>query len=524
VTRRDGDGQTLVLFALVLVVLVGISALVVDVGLKYSTERRYQAVADAAALAGAQELKPTSRSTPVSPGMQLEAREAALAAIMDELLPAAGPTTCASWSSCELPGGQYRIAIVTPSPVCVDCEPDRAILVTITEPRHPNTFAGVFGQSTWALSRTSVAGLSFGAQYAIVTLRPPEPLGHSSGFDVRDFRIEGGTTVSVVNGDVGTNANMEYGGTNSLLVLDDGYGVDYFDPYNPPQWSTPPDPAARHIGALIADPGYVIPSSAGGPAGMQDAAETAGSTCATAAASLYADAGYGPYVPATGTTPDMDRIECWTSGVYGSTLSVSNGHLAILEPGLYWLSAGMDVQGSVIGGYLPADEGVALVFRQDATNAQSFNVHTNGAGIHALALNAGTRFGDRSGGDEAGPALDYAGHPIVTNTDPALKLTLMVTRDTACPVADPYPGSCNDTQNDTIAIQGNSDLYLAGVQFMPSDNTSINSSAAMGYVGQIWAWTIKYSGGVTLTQEGLAADGPGQVRIDTACSPGAACD
>ena len=113
----------------------------------------------------------------------------------------------------------------------------------------------------------------------------------------------------------------------------------------------------------------------------------------------------------------------------------------------------------------------------------------------------------------------------MTNTTPAIKMSLMVTRDAGCPVATPYPTStCDDTHNDTISVQGNSALYLAGVQFMPSDNAVIQSSAATGYVGQIWAWTLKYDGGVLLTQEGLAAEGPGRIRIDTACSPGAACD
>jgi hypothetical protein len=85
---------------------------------------------------------------------------------------------------------------------------------------------------------------------------------------------------------------------------------------------------------------------------------------------------------------------------------------------------------------------------------------------------------------------------------------------------DPYPSCPNDGSNDAIKIAGNSDIYLAGVQFMPTDNVSINSSAATGYVGQIWGWTLKYSGGVAINQEGAGSNGPGTLRIDTACSPG----
>jgi Putative Flp pilus-assembly TadE/G-like len=53
---RNEAGQTAVVFAFVIVIIVGIAALVIDVGLAYRQESRLQAVADAAALAGAQEL------------------------------------------------------------------------------------------------------------------------------------------------------------------------------------------------------------------------------------------------------------------------------------------------------------------------------------------------------------------------------------------------------------------------------------------------------------------------------------
>jgi hypothetical protein len=49
---------------------------------------------------------------------------------------------------------------------------------------------------------------------------------------VRDIRIEGGTHVVVSHGDVGTNSNMEYGGSGSKLYLDTGYNMYYFDPIN----------------------------------------------------------------------------------------------------------------------------------------------------------------------------------------------------------------------------------------------------------------------------------------------------
>ncbi len=55
--RQDGErGQVIVLIVLFLVVLLGMAALVIDVGYAYYAHRSLQASADAAALAGAQEL------------------------------------------------------------------------------------------------------------------------------------------------------------------------------------------------------------------------------------------------------------------------------------------------------------------------------------------------------------------------------------------------------------------------------------------------------------------------------------
>ena len=59
--RRDERGQAIVLMTLSLVVIMGMAALVLDVGSWYHTKRRLQGTADAAALAGAQ-LLPTDSS------------------------------------------------------------------------------------------------------------------------------------------------------------------------------------------------------------------------------------------------------------------------------------------------------------------------------------------------------------------------------------------------------------------------------------------------------------------------------
>ena len=66
---------------------------------------------------------------------------------------------------------------------------------------------------------------------------------------------------------------------------------------------------------------------------------------------------------------------------------------------------------------------------------------------------------------------------------------------------------------------------LEGVQYGPTDNMAISgNSSSTGRVGQLWAWTLKYSGGIQVNQEGIASQGPGMLRLDAACTaPGTPC-
>lgn len=536
--RNREEGQVLALFAIILTLLIGMSALVVDVGMKYSSERAYQSLADAAALAGAQELQPTSRSVPVSNDMREQARKEALRVVLSHLVGTPTDAACAPTSNinCTVGGGRYRVVIQTPAPTCQDCDPDRAIQVRVEEPNYSTSFARVFGQTTWNLNRTSVAGLSYGKSLTIVTLRPPQPNGKSTGFDVRDFRIEGGSNVQVSTGDVGTNANMEYGGTNSVLSLDSGYSMFYYDPYNGPTWvytaGGVPNPPGKKLSTMIPDPGYVIPAAPTTNPGSVVTLEDPGTACHTAATNLLTGTGstYAPYIPvdtkATTPAPDMKQITCLLPGYFSTdpTKGALGSDTVILlknpaGQGLFFFGAGLTVGSSLIGGYEPNAPGVAIVI----PDSQELNVNTQGKGVTAVSLNAGSKFLNPAGA-EASPALDFSNKPIVTSGTPAVKMTLMVTRDGNCKVVEPYPTACADLSNDAIKIAGDSNLYLAGVQFMPTDNSSISSSASTGYVGQIWAWTLKYSGGVTIRQEGSSGMGAGVMRLDTACSPGEPCN
>jgi hypothetical protein len=510
------------LFALMLVALMGITALAFDVSNAYAARRAFRTASDAAALAGALDLQ-IAGTRQVGATEYTNARAHAEEALEKELNDTATCTVTGNRSDCTFATLPYLASIVTPLPSgasCVSCDPARSVQVSVGNPSFTLTFARALGLGQWNVAVTAVAGLQFAHAYTIFTLRPPSAPAISG---VRSLAINGGTRVVVVHGDVGTNANMTYSGTNSILILDSGYRMDWYDPFNGPLWGT--SPTGTQIVSLVPDPAYPIPSRTSAPISGPDTV----ANCTPIAAAIYANSNYAPSVPVTGTpaAPDMSNITCYKPGIYSSELQINNGTLAILEPGLYFFDRGVDAQGSLIGGYEPASPGVALVF-QESSGTQFKNRTSGGALLpQIVALNAGTRYLN-PGGQEARAARDYSNNPVQTNTTPPTLMTVIVPPDSRCPVAFPFPASCSnaaENQNKAIDLSGGSGLYLAGVQYAPSDNVTIaGNTTTGGYVGQVWAWTLVYTGGSVINQEGLENQGPGTLRLDAACTvPGTPC-
>lgn len=524
--RRTERGQVLPLFALMLVAIMAMAALAFDVSNAYAARRAFRTAADAASLAGALDLQLAGTRVVGSAEWAL-ARLHAEEALEREF----GETvTCAltgNRSDCTFATLPYQASIITPlspgppSP-CATCDPDRSVQVSVGNPSFSLTFARALGLGQWRVAVTAVAGLQHATQYAIFALRPPSA---PSIPNVRSIRLDGNDTeVFVIRGDVGTNANMTYGGAGAELHLETGYRMDYFDPFNPPLWDIP-NPPGNKIGALVLDPAYPIPTrGVSPPAGVYDTL----ANCTPIAASIYANPQYAPSVPVSGGVPDMSKITCYLPGVYSSGETIGNGSLGILEPGLYFFDDELDAQGSVIGGYTAGSEGVALVFPESSGTV--FKNRTSGGGstlTQIVALNAGTRYSNPAG-QEATAARDYNGAFVQTNTTPARLMTVIVPPDARCPVVFPYPSSCSNSvenQNKAIDLSGGSGLYLAGVQYAPSDNVSIaGNTSTGGYIGQVWAWTLFYTGNSDVNQEGSQSTEPGTIRLDAACTaPGTPC-
>lgn len=530
--RAFAPGQILVLAALMMVLLIGVTGLAIDVSAAYMADRWQRSVADAASLAGGQDLQiPGSRAIPTATEQQ-NARLHAMQVLVAELGASSTPSTavgspCLDPGGCPLPGTPYVVSIRTPTPSFVDCVPIRCIQVAVRQPSFGLTFGRIFGQESWIVSATSVAGIVQARQYGVVTLRAPKPRTNGSDANFDDIKITGGSIVHVGEADVGTNTNMTYSGTNSLLDLDEGFVVDHYDINQ--TWSG--DPPGNRITSLIADPQYPIPTRI--PPGP-------GATpiFTTVAAGQDSDAnchdpltGQQALVPAEykrrdGTAiKDMpaSKVICLRPGVYSRPIVNSDHDAAILlEPGVYFLDAGMDNSSTIVGGYVGGQPGVALVFLEAKNQNGNAPGQLTANSSDLLALNMGSQYNNVAG-TRATAANGPQGLVQTSGPDPIL-MTLIVVPDSTClPIISPPPSSCNESQNKTLNLPGGGELFVVGVQYAPTDNVFVKgNSTSTGTLGQVISWTIEFNSSF-LNLEAATTDTNGVLRLDSACSPTVAC-
>ena len=143
--RRPAAGQTLVLFVLSLVALIGAAGMVLDLGGSWAQQRNEQRAADLAALAGA--------TSEANGGTRAEIIATALASAQangfssSEVLVNIPPT-----QGRYSPTGRYGNSNDCSTPAAYPC----AVEVVINRP-HQNGFASVMGMSSWPVSARGVA-------------------------------------------------------------------------------------------------------------------------------------------------------------------------------------------------------------------------------------------------------------------------------------------------------------------------------------------------------------------------------
>jgi Flp pilus assembly protein TadG len=539
VGKQDRRGQVVVLVAFLMVFFVGVTGLVVDIGGAYSRQRFERSVADSASLSGAQELQTAVRGSIPSAAQYASARGLAMRSLVSQLDVGSDPTaplpTCpgvgaapyaADITNCNIPGTSFYVSISAPALTCATlggCDPQKSVQVTVRQPDFGLVFARIFNQLQWNVVATSIAELGYSANYTLVTLRPPKPSRANDPSctpncdDNEDnIKLSGTNTRAFIEGDVGTNTNIELT-AGAQIVMSPGYSVYHYDAYV--NWTAPPP--EKQLSSPI-DVVYPVPSEAGGTTFTTDAQARIADPTLCDAERDKVPAVYG----ISGFDSASGEIRCYKPGIYDFKLpnpgpGEPQPDVILLTPGLYFFHKGVDAGSNTrfIGGYEPDSPGVALVFPTECTPACKFNVENS----PMVALNAGSAIPTIASGLPATAAMDYSGNPVDTGGDEPILMTIIVLRDPSCVVGptEPITGCLDHNQ---LKLPGGGSLYLTGVQYAASDqSTIVGGSAGTGYIGQFISWTVTYTGGSQIRFTHAGDEGPGVLRIATPCSPGAIC-
>ncbi len=278
--RRDAKGQVLVLFALVLVVLLLVSALAIDYGAWLVAKRNYQNLADSASLAGAQLLtRPLANTCLRSDGTTVSknecARQASWESIRKALNLSVNPTGQAAASSATpYEENGYRIWVASPP-----SQAGSAWLGKITGPGV--VYVRVEHAGASYLSRLASVGSvvtswatagRFPANFAVIGMCRPAA-GDACLANDSNISINGnGTYLALETGDLGTNAWVKTNGNGAAVGLgsdSNAYMEEFNDCWDGGQqcelvgWNNglvyTDVRTAIPLGAPIVDPGYVAP-------------------------------------------------------------------------------------------------------------------------------------------------------------------------------------------------------------------------------------------------------------------------
>lgn len=490
--RKLERGQVLPIAAMMMVVLLAISALAIDVSRKYSEERQLRSAADAAALAGAQDLQIGGRNATPSVADYARARARASDLLVRQfggsgIGTGVGCNTNVNMD-CTITGTSLRFTIATPYFGCVSCKFEQAMKVAVTNPTFATTFARVVGQTNWVTSQTSVAGSIFGASYAIVMLRPPDILpSNLSDKNRADFEINGGANLFVTSGDIGSNTSI-VAPNNSTVDLETGYFAYHRDIGGDQDFKDAMGnhPARQMASPYVVDPQYPVPADPVTQFATQDAGK----------------------VSCTGLTPPapLDATVCYLPGTYTKTgdskqpFDIKSVEIAYLTPGIYSFPTGVNINGTLKGG-LTANFGAVTLILPCCTNNNFAGASAEGMFLNTAAV-----------------------IPTAAQTPAGIPITLLVRRNESC-FSGAVPILCGGNQNNQVVqLSGGGTMRIGGIQYAPSDNIQIGgtNSVGTGTIGQIISWTLKINNG-TIRQEGVANDTPGILRLDQACSPTSAC-
>lgn len=543
-SASDGQrGQTLAIFAIFLVVLLGSTALAVDYGSWLNARRTYQNVVDAAVLQGSVLLE-----RPVTPAKQVLARRATWQAIEGSLgvaLPANDPTTGApkedsnTTIGAPVEAGGYRIWVSTPplggpGPYGGNYSGSDRVMFAWIDRENSAFFSRILGFGDQRISAWATSG-SFPNRFAVITLRKN---GQPTNGNPTDLDINGGTVLNVFDGDVGGNWGLSVNGVNSALIMHsstgDAYGVYLTENvptggngWTPGQVRTSGGaPIAVQFHAEVADPNY--PSPCGGD--MTSSSNPLVAACLEDRTAVFGNshrtttnrAGDSCAIdPAEAVGVANDRLP---TGRYHD-IRVDSGECLVFDPtfdqkdgrrnGIVYITGTLDVnQGGLVIG-----DGVTLVFARGA------DLNVNGPnGI--ISLNSGNTtnnpFAAACGGNASGTFPNdcrFAGWTAKAGGGGAYAWGLGISTAYTSPPVDPFErglaaivcksaADCDSgggPSTNIFQINAGAGIDYRGLIYAPYDNAKIAGQPNHNDIGQLVAWTAQFTGGSEINQ---TWDGP----------------
>ena len=514
---RSESGQTLVVFALFLVVLLISTALAVDYGTWLKVRRDYQNVADAAVLAGSINL-----TRPVTGTKQVAARKAAWKSIENQLGLSLDETALATSDTPigvpETAGG-YRMWVSTPplgaaAAYTGNYAGNNRVLFAWVEKDNSAYFSRVLGFGDRTVSAWATSG-TFPNRFAVITLRKN---GQPTNGNPTDLDINGGTILNVVDGDVGGNWGMSINGVTSKLRVSgtsgDVYGV----------YLTENVPTGGNGWA----PGQVVNGS-GTPVGVEYHAEVPDPSYPAPCLTYGVGAGIGcledravsGFPPNASTTRVGDtcpyaatNVDRLPAGRYDD-ISVPNNRCVVLDPtfnpvtgkqnGIFYITGTLDINngGLVIG------DGVTLVFARGADlnmnagaaiSLNSGNITNNPL---AAACDPNCRFAGWTARSGAGGTYSWTAGPSPTYSAPSDPFERGIAAYVCKSAANCASGGVPSTN--IFQLNSLSGIDYRGLIYAPFDNVKIAGQPTHKDIGQLVSWTAQFTGGSEITQ---TWDGP----------------
>lgn len=495
----------MVVFALGVVVFLGFAALVVDFGAWLQERRIYQNAADAATLVGVNHLRPPittqSESDAVLAAMNDLDRQLRLG--ITNLSAAAAAASSPGGFSSATSGAGYTgpdVFYVTapPNPDCGGpgsyVGNQRALTVRID---HLSTrfFSRIlFGDNPHVSACATAASTAGG--YAVAVLQPP--VGTQANSTNITLNLAGaGTLVNITGGEVAVNATYAAQGNpcpnppchvqpaqTHFTTNGNRMELGLLNP-NPLPWTISPpqitDPVGNYLAPIQLSPRLTIPGWGPGPW-----LDGGGGKYDPLGPAIAYDGQSGPPSSTTGTAGNCtDPANGATPGLKPgnySQINLANGQRLWLCPGIFHIVNSGTGQKSIVmanGGVL-AGQGVTLAFEADAP--------LNSVGGSSIYLDSIAALGTQ---------VDAPWTTGGTLHDVPIAIWIRPVPD-----CDPLAASpCSDSSK-VFQLAGGSGIDEQGIIYGPTDNIVLSSAntTQASQSGEVWAWTLTYTGQASLNQ------------------------